>query len=118
MATLAIVIVGFCVAGLVLKQGLDHKSALNQAIQDTAIQQHQYDEVAKNFPVTSISAADLKAAVELDKVLTYYPKSPRRVMLVVSAAMEQSPEIQLDRLRWALTSNLRCSLVAPRCLSW
>ena len=106
IVTLAIGIVGFCVAGLVLKQGLDHKSALNQAIQDTTIQQHQYDEVAKNFPVTSISAADLKTAVELDKALTSYPKSPRRVMLVVSAAMEQSPEIQLDRLRWALTSDI------------
>jgi hypothetical protein len=27
-------------------------------------------------------------------------------MLVVSAALEQSPEVQLDRLRWVLTSNI------------
>lgn len=106
IATLIIGFIGLCAAGLVIKQALDYKSALNQAIQDTTIQQHQYDEVAKNFPVTSISAADLKTAVQLDKTLTSYPKSPRRVMLVVSAAMEQSPEIQLDRLRWALTNDI------------
>lgn len=106
IATLIIGFIGLCAAGLVLKQGLDYKSALNQAVQDTTIQQHQYDEVAKNFSVTSISAADLKTAVQLDKTLTSYPKSPRRVMLVVSAAMEQSPEIQLDRLRWALTNDI------------
>ncbi|MBC7696774.1 MAG: hypothetical protein H7Z70_00250 [Bacteroidia bacterium] len=106
IATLIIGFIGLCAAGLVVKQGLDYKSSLNQAVQDTTIQQHQYDEVAKNFPVTSISAADLKTAVQLDKTLTSYPKSPRRVMLVVSAAMEQSPEIQLDRLRWVLTNDI------------
>ncbi|HYN53233.1 MAG TPA: hypothetical protein VES38_00845 [Methylotenera sp.] len=106
IATLVFGIVGLSAAGWVLKQGLDHKAAFNQAVQDTIIQQHQYDEVAKNFPVTTISAADLKVAVELDKTITRYPKSPRRVMLVVSAAMEQSPEIQLNRLRWVLTSDI------------
>ena len=106
IVTLIIGFIGLCAAGLVLKQALDYKSALNQAVQDTTIQQHQYEEVAKNFPVTSISAADLKTAVQLDKSLTSYPKSPRRIMLVVSAAMEQLPEIQLDRLRWALTNDI------------
>ncbi|MES2181758.1 MAG: hypothetical protein V4493_06635 [Pseudomonadota bacterium] len=106
IATLAISVIGLCVTGWIVKQGLGQQSALNQIEQDTAIQQHRYDEVAKNFPVTSISAADLKAAVELDKALSSYPKSPRRVMQVVSAAIEQSPEIQLDRLRWVLTNDL------------
>ncbi|MEO6118316.1 MAG: hypothetical protein ABIP37_04515 [Methylotenera sp.] len=106
IATLAFGIVGLSAAGWVFKQGLDHKATFNQTVQDTIIQQHQYDEVAKNFPVTTISATDLKVAVELDKTITMFPKSPRRVMLVVSAAMEQSPEIQLNRLRWILTNDI------------
>ena len=106
IATLAFGVIGLMAVGWVLKQALDYKTDFNQAIQDTTIQQHQYDEVAKNFPVTTISAADLKVAVDLDKTIAAYPKSPRRVMLVVSNAMEQSPEIQLDRLRWVLTSDI------------
>ncbi len=106
IATMVLGVIGLSAAGWFLKQGLDHKAAFNQATQDTAIQQQRYDEVAKNFPVTPISAADLKTAVDLDKVIATYPKSPRRVMLVVSAALEQSPEIKLDRLRWVLTNDI------------
>ncbi len=106
IATMVFGVVGFSVAAWLFNQGLDRKAALNLAMQDTVIQRHRYDEVAKNFPVTSISAADLKTAVELDKTIATYPKSPRRVMLVVSAALEQSPEVQLDRLRWVLTHDI------------
>jgi hypothetical protein len=106
IATVVLGLIGLSAAAWLLKQGLDYKVALNQATQDTAIQQHRYDEVAKNFPVTPISADNLKAAVELDKTINAYPKSPRWVMQVVSAALEQSPEVQLDRLRWVLTSNI------------
>ena len=97
---------GLAVAGWFFKQGIGYKDVYNQALQDTVIQQHRYDEAAKNFPVAPVSAADLKLAVELEKTIAMYPKSPRRVMQVVSVALEQSPEIQLDRLRWALTNDL------------
>ncbi len=106
IVTVALGVIGLCAAAWFFKQGLDHKASFNQATQDTTIQQHRYDEVAKNFPVTTISADNLKTAVELDKTIATYPKTPRRVMLVVSAALEQSPELQLDRLRWVFTSDI------------
>ena len=106
VATAALGVIGLTIAGLFFKQGLDYKDAYNQALQDTVIQQHRYDEAAKNFPVTPISASDLQIAVELDKTISTFPKTPRRVMLVVSQALEQSPEIQLDRLRWTLSNDL------------
>ncbi len=106
ISTFALAALGVTLAGLLFKQGLDYKEAYQQALQDTTIQQHRYDEAAKNFPSTPISAGDLQLAVELDKTISAFPKSPRRVMQVVSAALEQSPEIQLDRLRWALSSDL------------
>ncbi len=99
-------LIGLLVAGWFFKLGLDNKEAYNQAVQDTVIQEHRYSEAAKNFPATPVSAADLKLAVELDKTIAAYPKSPRRMMLVVSAALELSSEIQLDRLRWAFTNDL------------
>jgi len=110
IATLAVGVIGLIAAALMFKLGFDNKSAYDQAMQETVIQQHRYDEVAKNFPVTPIGANDLKVAVELDKTISSYPKSPRRMMQVVSAALEQSTQdsldnIQLDRLRWILSSN-------------
>lgn len=104
-ATIGVTVIGFLIAGWFLKQALDYRTDYANAKQDTSIQQHHYDEVAKNFPQTLIGAADLQTAVDLDNVIASYPKSPRRVMQVVSAAMEQSPEIQLNRLRWLLTSD-------------
>lgn len=108
VASVVIAALGLGAAGWVFKQGIDNKAALIQAEQDTVLQQHRYDEVAKNFPVTPIGANDLKVAVEIHKTISSYPKSPRRMMQVVSAALEQSSleTIQLDRLRWVLTSDI------------
>ena len=106
IATVVLSVVGISVAAFIFKQALGYKADFNQATQDTQIQQHRYDEVAKNFPVTSIGAADLKTAVDIDKTIASYPKSPRRVMQVVSAALEKSPEVQLNRLRWLLTNDI------------
>lgn len=108
VVSVVIAVFGLAAAGWIFKQGLDYKTALTQAEQDTVLQQHRYDEVAKNFPVTPIGANDLKAAVELHKAIASYPKSPRRMMQVVSAALEQSTleNVQLDRLRWVLSNDV------------
>ncbi|MDP3212084.1 hypothetical protein [Methylotenera sp.] len=101
---------GLAAAGWMFKEGLDQKAAFEQAQQDTLIQQHQYDEAAKDFPVTQISANDLKVAVELDKNIASFPKSPRRMMQVLSAALAPTAkgsldEVQIDRLHWVLTND-------------
>ena len=106
LAALVLGVLGVFVAGGMLMQGLNYQSALKEATQDTVLQQRRYEEAAKNFPVTTIGAEDLKAAVELDKTISLYPKSPRRMMQVVSGALEQVPEVQLDRLHWALTNDM------------
>lgn len=106
VAALVLGTLGIFAAGGMLLQGLSFKSNLKDASQDTILQQRRYEEAAKNFPVTTIGAEDLKAAVELDKTISIYPKSPRRMMQVVSAALEQVPEVQLDRMHWALTNDM------------
>lgn len=105
-AALVLGMLGMFAAGGMLLQGLSFKSDLKDATQDTVLQQRRYDEAAKNFPVTTIGSEDLKAAVELDKTISIYPKSPRLMMQVVSAALEQVPEVQLDRMHWALTNDI------------
>lgn len=110
IATAMIAACGLIASIWMFKLGVENKAALNQAVKDTALQQRNYDDVAKDFPETPISANDLRAAVELDRVIAGYPKSPRRVMQVVSLALERtsqgsSDNIQLDRLRWLLSNE-------------
>lgn len=106
MAATLLGIAGLLGAGMLWMQGLSAQSTLQEVTQDTVLQQHRYDEAAKNFPVTPISAEDLRTAVALDKTVALYPKSPRRMMQVVSAALEQVPEVQLNRIHWALTNDM------------
>jgi len=103
-------VLGVFASAWVFVQGLSNQTAYNQAVQDTVVQEHRYSDVAKSYPVTSISANDLQIAVELDKRIAAYPKSPRRMMQVLSAALEPSSQdalnnVQLDRLRWMLSSD-------------
>jgi hypothetical protein len=106
IGTFVLAMLGLIIATFIFYQGLSHQSALKDATEDTTLQQRRYDEAAKNFPVTTIGAEDLKIAVELDKTIASYPKSPRRMMRVISAALEQAPEVQLDRLRWVLSNDI------------
>jgi hypothetical protein len=105
-STLVLGLFGAFVAAGIFYQGLNYQTTLKDAMQDTLLQQRHYDEAAKNFPVTTLGAEDLKAAVELDKTIAIYPKSLRRMMQVVSAALEQVPEVRLDRMRWTLTNDI------------
>lgn len=106
IVTVLIVLLGLTASAWIFLQGWQYKLAHNQATQDTAIQLKNYDAVAKNFPETTLSANYLKATVNLYKTIDSYPKSPKRLMLAVSAGLAKMPEIKLERLRWVFTSNL------------
>jgi hypothetical protein len=106
LVAILLAMLGLIATAWFVKQGLDYTSAFNQAAKETAIQLQRYDEVAKKFPETPFSAANLKAVVALDSTIATYQKSPKRLMLVLSAALEKFPEVQIDRLRWVFTSDL------------
>ena len=105
ISTTGLLALGLLLAAGLFVQAFSYKSDSDQATKDTLMQHYLYKEVAKNFPTTPINANDLKMAVELEGTINAYPKSPRRLMQVISAALEKSPQIQLDRLRWVLTND-------------
>ncbi len=120
LATLLIGVAGISAAAWVLLEGLSHQSAYEQAVQDTLLQEYRYREAARNFPVTPIDAGNLQIAVELDKKIAAYPKSPRRMMQVLSAGLALSAQdrldksavdqaldkVQLNRLRWMFSPDI------------
>lgn len=106
LATIVLGLLGLIAVAWFVQQGLNYTSALNQAAKETAIQLQRYDEVSKKLPEMPFSATNLKAVVALNSTIATYQKSPKRLMLVMSAALEKLPEVQIDRLRWVFTSDL------------
>lgn len=98
--TLAAAVAG---ANLLIAADLDRQ--LQAAAAETRRQEQLYDEVAKNFPKTSLPGRDLKTAVELAGQIGALNRTPQRMMQVVSAALDAQPEILLNRMRWKLTED-------------
>ncbi len=106
LAAILLSVLGLIATAWFVQQGLDYTSAFKQAAKETALQLQRYDEVAKIIPETPFSAANLKAVVTLYSAIATNQKSPKRLMLVVSTALEKFPEVQIDRLRWVFTSDI------------
>lgn len=120
LASLLIGITGVSTAAWLLLQGLSYQSDYEQAVQDTLLQEYRYREAARNFPDTAIDASNLQIAVELDNKIAAYPKSPRRMIQVLSAALAPPAQgtlnkdmlvqaldnVQLNRLRWMFSEDM------------
>ncbi|HSH73650.1 MAG TPA: hypothetical protein VK974_11395 [Methylophilaceae bacterium] len=106
VATAFVVLAGLVLSTLYLKQSVDDAAELKQTITDTRMQEHRYNEVAKNFPTTPIPSAELQVAAELNEAISKYSKAPKRMMQVVSRALDKTPDIQVNRLLWMQTNNV------------
>lgn len=72
---------------------------------DTEMQLRQYEEVAKSFPKTNVSGADLERASRLYQQFQGYSRSPQREFSVIGLALERFPDIQVNRIFRLLTNE-------------
>src|SRR3546814_602683 len=105
LTTGIILLAGLMLAGVYLKESFDHASEAEQLASQAQIQENLYKEVAKDFPTTPIPSNDLRLAVELHQAIVNYGQSPQRMMEVISQAIEDSPEIQINRIHWVRTND-------------
>jgi hypothetical protein len=70
------------------------------AARQTALLSSQYLEVTRQFPQTPASAENLQKAVEIAQQLRDSVHTPRRVMAVVSKALEASPSVFIREFGW------------------
>lgn len=105
MATVAIAVLGIVLTGFYAWQGRQQHNQLALIAAQTQQQQRLYDEVAKNFPTTPIPSAELKIAADLAQTIEANRQTPAQLMQILSAACEAAPEINLNRLRWLLSST-------------
>jgi len=104
--SLAVGLVGLAVSAYFVLSGFEYKTQFENAEQATQMEEQRYQEAASTFPKTPLSAQDLKTAVLLEESIQHYSHSPKRLMHVLSQALESMPEVTLLRLRWVQTNDL------------
>lgn len=105
MASATCVTLAAILSGMNLADTSNLGQQLKDAVEQTRQQEKRYDEVASNFPKTPIAGKDLKDAVELAKKIDGISRTPQRLLLVLSSAMDEQREIQINRLHWVLDGN-------------
>jgi hypothetical protein len=105
-AALAVTLIGLGIAGYSYIEANKDAQETVKLAQETQSQLQRYDEVAKNFPTSPIPSADLKTAVDLAERVKQYNITPVTMMGVLSGALESSPEIAIQRVRWVQTNRI------------
>lgn len=99
-ASAGVLAVGMAWAGFNLAQYLSVTDDIGQAAQRTARVNAQYQEATKQFPEAPTTADNLKRGIELADKLRASARTPEQFLVVVSRALDASPEISLLELGW------------------
>lgn len=62
--------------------------------------QRMYSDVTAHFPATPVSADELRQSVEIAERIRTNLRTPRTMLSIVSRALDDSPEIALQRIDW------------------
>ena len=106
LATALILLFGMIVSAYSLIQDFTQQSKLDLLISQTQHQQKMYEQVAKDFPATTLPSGDLQLAVTLNHQIKEYQRLPDRMMQVISNGMVKAPEIQVNRLFWVQSNDV------------
>lgn len=103
----SILFFGLMFSAMHLKQVFNQEQMLESLKAKTHHQEIEYQKVAKDFPISPLPSDDLQRAVEIGSTLKSYQKMPTRVMQVLSKALITTPDIQVNRIKWMQTDDLR-----------
>lgn len=106
LSSAALLLGGFLGAAVNLLGTMDYRTQTETAAVQTRTQEDLYKEVARNFPSTPQSGENLRIAVEMSDTIAANTKTPLRLMQIASAALNSTPEIVLQRLRWKQTTDI------------
>lgn len=104
--SVVVLLAGLVMSALNVLRMLDYSGQVEEARAETLRQERLYNEVAKNFPATPLPGSDLQTAVEISQAVVEHAHTPRQLMMVAATALDQAPDIALQRLRWKLTDDL------------
>ena len=87
-------------SGYNLYRGYANQSAIKNVMLDSARYRAQYEEAARHFPATPVSADKLRRAVETAGQLKQFARAPGLFMQTIALGLNDFPQIQLNHLAW------------------
>ncbi|MDR7049288.1 hypothetical protein J2X54_001736 [Duganella sp. 3397] len=100
LAAGAVAGIAACAVGLNLWQAWDARADSERLAQEARQFDRRYNEVMAAMPPRVTSTANMRAAVNVERMLVVQGPSPWQMVSMVSAALEQSPQIRLLQLGW------------------
>jgi hypothetical protein len=99
------------VAGALLSAGANSLEALHhyqqsrQMDMETHVAQSQYQAVVRSLPHTAASPQNMKAAVNIEQMISRNAPAPTQLLGIVSRALDTLPQIRVDQLHWQVSAE-------------
>ena len=90
-----------------------NQSATRNAISEAARYGELYQTAARQFPATPVPAENLRKAVEVVRQLQRYQRTPEFFLRTVSRALQDFPQIALQKLEWRYALSNAAAQQAP-----
>lgn len=100
LAAGAVAVVAACAVGLNLWQAWDARADSERLALEARQFDRRYNEVMAAMPPRVTSTANMRAAINVERMLVLQGPSPWHMVAMVSAALEQAPNVRLLQLGW------------------
>lgn len=96
---------GMAWGGLDFMAAMDFKQRSDAAIRKTQFYSARYEMARERLPKTPVESGDIQLAVELVDTLQRNKTSPREMLQLLGARLQQHPQVQLDAVEWGASTN-------------
>lgn len=103
--SLALLTFGALSAAYNIADGLSLATQTDQTYMQAARLEAETRTMQSTFPLLPAAPEILKGTVELAESLTAHPRTPETLMNSVSHALDELPQIRLQRYKWTLSAN-------------
>ncbi|BAN34416.1 hypothetical protein SCD_n00569 [Sulfuricella denitrificans skB26] len=86
-------------------EALQHYRQSQQIAIETSLAQSQYQTIIRSLPHTAASPQDMKAAVNIEQMISRNAPAPTQLLGTVSRALDILPQIRIDQLHWRVSTE-------------
>jgi hypothetical protein len=92
-------------AGANSLEAQQHYQQIRQMAMETSVAQSQYQAVVRSLPHTATSPQNMKAAVNIEQMISRNAPEPTQLLGIVSRALDTLPQIRIDQLHWQVSAE-------------
>ncbi len=104
-ASLVLLIGGSLLSGWFLMNAVSFKQDSMAAVKKTEFYTERFQIAREGLPKTPIEPNEIKTVVEIAENLNKYKTKPEPILKVISAALNNYPELMLDGLKWTHSTD-------------